>query len=160
MSLMEKFADPDMMHSLSFADKMAGAGLTTLMGMGITFIILILLWFLISVMTKMLVGSKVKKEETKPEQPVVAAAETKAETAAESVNATETKEAEMASSGEVTEEIEDEQLVAVITAAIAAAQGPEIMSNLVIRNIRRVAGPTVTWARVGRQECIDSRKMY
>ena len=33
MSLMEKFADPDMMHSLSFADKMAGAGLTTLMGM-------------------------------------------------------------------------------------------------------------------------------
>lgn len=154
MSLMEKFADPDMMHSLSFADKMAGAGLTTLMGMGITFIILILLWFLISVMTKALHGSKAKKEEAKPVQPAAAATEEKPAEAA-TIEESETPSAE-----ETLDEVKDEQLVAVITAAIAAAQGPEIMSNLVIRNIRRMAGPTVTWARVGRQECIDSRKMY
>lgn len=159
MSLMEKFADPDMMHSLSFADKMAGAGLTTLMGMGITFIILILLWFLISVITKALHGSKTKKEEPKPAQPVAAATENKSVEAAAAETA-KAEEPDIMSSEESVDEIEDEQLVAVITAAIAAAQGSEIMSNLVIRNIRRVAGPTVTWARVGRQECIDSRKIY
>ena len=54
MSLMEKFADPSMMHSLSFGDKMAGAGITTLMGMGITFIVLILLWLVISILTLVL----------------------------------------------------------------------------------------------------------
>ena len=35
MSLMEQFANPDMIENLSMADKLAGAGITTLMGMGI-----------------------------------------------------------------------------------------------------------------------------
>ena len=52
MGLMEQFANPDMMHSLSVGDKLVGAGITTLMGMGITFIVLILLWGCIAIMTK------------------------------------------------------------------------------------------------------------
>ena len=44
MSLMEQFANPETMQSLSIGDKLAGAGITTVMGMGITVVVLILLW--------------------------------------------------------------------------------------------------------------------
>ena len=52
MSLMEQFANPETMQSLSIGDKLAGAGITTVMGMGITFVVLILLWGCIAFMTK------------------------------------------------------------------------------------------------------------
>ena len=139
MSLMEKFADPSMMHSLSFGDKMAGAGITTLMGMGITFIVLILLWLVISILTRIVRGTQKKKEAP------AAVAQTPAEAPAAAPPAEEM--------------VDDAQLIAVIAAAIAAAEGSEIQSNLVVRKIRRVAGPTVAWAREGREECLESRRM-
>ena len=152
MSLMEKFADPSMMHSLSFGDKMAGAGITTLMGMGITFIVLILLWLVISILTRIVRGTQKKKEApavpaAAPEKAVPAAAV--AQTPAEAPAAAPPAE----------EMVDDAQLIAVIAAAIAAAEGSEIQSNLVVRKIRRVAGPTVAWAREGREECHESRRM-
>lgn len=152
MSLMEKFADPSMMHSLSFGDKMAGAGITTLMGMGITFIVLILLWLVISILTRIVRGTQKKKEApaapaAAPEKAVPAAAV--AQTPAEAPAAAPLAE----------EMVDDAQLIAVIAAAIAAAEGSEIQSNLVVRKIRRVAGPTVAWAREGREECLESRRM-
>jgi len=153
MSLMEKFADPSMMHSLSFGDKMAGAGITTLMGMGITFIILILLWLVISIMTRIVRGTQKKKEA--PAAP--AAALEKAAPAAAVAQTPAEAPAEAAPPAE--EAVDDAQLIAVIAAAIAAAEGSEIQSNLVVRKIRRVAGPTVAWAREGREECLESRRM-
>ena len=152
MSLMEKFADPSMMHSLSFGDKMAGAGITTLMGMGITFIVLILLWLVISILTRIVRGTQKKKEApaapaAAPEKAVPAAAV--AQTPAEAPAAAPPAE----------EMVDDAQLIAVIAAAIAAAEGSEIQSNLVVRKIRRDTGPTVAWAREGREECLESRRM-
>ena len=44
MGLMEKFSDPELITSLGFGEKMAGSAVTMLMGMGITFCVLILLW--------------------------------------------------------------------------------------------------------------------
>ena len=46
MGLMDKFSDPSLFDSLSFGDKMAGSAITMLMGMGITFVVLMLLWVL------------------------------------------------------------------------------------------------------------------
>ena len=69
MSLMELFSNPDTMHSLSFGEKMAGSAVTMLMGMGITFCVLILLWAFVAVMGKCMTmatkGDKASKEETK-----------------------------------------------------------------------------------------------
>ena len=54
MSLMERFADPSLIDSLSGGDKLVGALITTLMGMGTTFVILVLIWGIIVVMSKIL----------------------------------------------------------------------------------------------------------
>ena len=56
MSLMEQFANPEYFGNLSFGEKMAGTGITALMGMGITFAILIILWVMIAFMTKIIRG--------------------------------------------------------------------------------------------------------
>lgn len=56
----------------------------------------------------------------------------------------------------VSETAEDEgELVAVISAALAAFMGSE--NNLVVRSINRVEGTTPVWAKVGRQEQMYNR---
>ena len=52
MGLMDKFSDPSLFDSLSFGDKMAGSAITMLMGMGITFVVLMLLWGVFALMGK------------------------------------------------------------------------------------------------------------
>lgn len=135
MSLMEQFANPDTIHSLSMSEKLAGAGITTLMGMGITFVVLILLWGCISLMTKF--TYRPKKGEKAPQTTDAAAAPSAAET--------------------VTAAAADDTLIAVISAAIAAYEGGSA-NNLVVRKIRRISGETTAWGDAGRADCIDSRK--
>jgi len=53
----------------------------------------------------------------------------------------------------------DAQLVAVITAAIAAFEGSGSASGLMIRRISRVSGKATSWNTAGRTECIDVRRM-
>lgn len=148
MSLMEQFANPDTMHSLSFGDKMAGAGITTLMGMGITFCILILLWGVIAVMTRIMASADKKKAAPAP----AAAAPAPAAAAPAAAAA--------APAGDAVPASNDAELTAVIAAAIAAYEGDgEVKSDLVVRRIRRIAGSTPAWAREGRDECIESRRV-
>lgn len=135
MSLMEQFANPDTIHSLSMGEKLAGAGITTLMGMGITFVVLILLWGCIAIMTKF--TYRPNKGEKAPQTTDAAAAPSAAET--------------------VTAAAADETLIAVISAAIAAYEGGSA-NNLVVRKIRRISGETTAWSDAGRADCIDSRK--
>lgn len=52
MGLMEKFADPALIGTLSFGEKMAGSFITMLMGMGVTFVVLCLLWAFVAIMGK------------------------------------------------------------------------------------------------------------
>ncbi len=54
MGLMEMFADPRLMPDLSMGEKMLGSLITMCMGMGITFVILVLLWVIIAVMNKIM----------------------------------------------------------------------------------------------------------
>ena len=60
-----------------------------------------------------------------------------------------------------TEVLDSGELIAVITAAIAAADSSAYGggSGLIIRKINRVAGPVLAWNNAGINECIDSRRM-
>lgn len=136
MSLMEQFANPDMIDNLSMGDKLAGAGITTLMGMGITFIVLILLWACIALMTKFTYRPKQSDEITKP-------------MARPHLDAMELEIPEPPAA--------DDSLIAVISAAIAACEGGS-SNDFIVRKIRRVSDGTNTWGNAGRMDCIDSRK--
>ena len=101
----------------SFAELMEQAGLNTVLGMGTTFVILILLALLISLFKFLPNGQKKKqavKEDVTPEQAVAEAA-----------------------AGEPEELADDGELVAVIAAAIAASEGKKTTSGFQVRSIRK-----------------------
>lgn len=146
LSLMEKFADPKMFESLSLSEKLEGAGVTTLMGMGITFAVLVFLWFVIAQMAKFTGGTpKSPKSNSAPTTPSAAPVTSKTIAKVESSPGV--------SLGESTE------IIAVITAALAALQeGAEAKSHLIIRKISRVSGPATSWSSAGAVDAINSRK--
>ncbi len=135
LSLMEKFADPALFESLTTSEKAMGSLITTCMGMGITFIVLVLLWAVIVVMSKFM--NKAQKTTVKGNSANVA----------DSIVGQD-------------EIINDAELVAAITAAIAAYEGNLGLSsgNFVVRRITRIAGNA--WATAGMAECLESRKVY
>ena len=136
MGLMDKFSDPSLFDSLSFGDKMAGSAITMLMGMGITFVVLMLLWGVFALMGKCMSSTAKKGDKA-------SAAETKA-------NATPSVAAPAAAKT-------DDVLTAVIAAAIAAYQS-EGGTNLVVRKIQRLSGETTLWTNAAREDCIESRR--
>ena len=115
MGLMDKFSDPSLFDSLSFGDKMAGSAITMLMGLGITFVVLMLLWGVFALMGKCMSSTAKKGDKA-------SAAETKA-------NATPSVAAPAAAKT-------DDVLTAVIAAAIAAAEGTTT-DGFVVRSIKR-----------------------
>lgn len=133
MGLMDKFSDPSLFDSLSFGDKMAGSAITMLMGMGITFVVLMLLWGVFALMGKCMSSTAKKGDKA-------SAAETKA-------NATPSVAAKT-----------DDVLTAVIAAAIAAYQSEGGTGNLVVRKIQRLSGETTLWTNAAREDCIESRR--
>ena len=136
MGLMDKFSDPSLFDSLSFGDKMAGSAITMLMGMGITFVVLMLLWGVFALMGKCMSSTAKKGDKA-------SAAETKA-------NATPSVAAPAAKT--------DDVLTAVIAAAIAAYQSEGGTGNLVVRKIQRLSGETTLWTNAAREDCIESRR--
>jgi len=139
LSLMEKFANPEYFDSLTMGEKMAGAGITTLLGLGTTFVILCLIWLILSIMGRIMTGSN-KAKAAKAAAPAAAPAVVAASAPAENLAS-------------------DAQLVAVITAAIAAYEGAQGASNLVVRNITRVTGAGSAWSHAGSMDCLESRNM-
>lgn len=140
LSLMEKFSDPILFEQLSKNEIIQGSLITTLMGMGITFVVLTLLWGMIALMTKFLYnpekGSVINVVPAAAPVTVAPAAAPAVTTAAEN----------------------GEELIAVITAAIAAMDENTCTSNLIIRKISRISGNSTSWSRAGSAEIIDSRK--
>lgn len=134
MSLLDKFANPEIMPTLTFSEKMLATFYTTVLGMLITFSALILIWGL-----TVLLSMVVKLIENKGKATIV---EVKPE-------ATPAVEAVVA-------EEEDEELIAVITAAIAASMNTSI-HNIVVSNIVRVNDVTPSWGVAGRSEQMNSR---
>ncbi len=110
-------------NSLTMAEKMMGCLVVAVLAMGIVFAVLILLQFIIKLMNKM-VGEKPKEIKT----------------VVQSVQETET----------VVEESKEGDLVAAISAAVAASLGTS-MSNIIVRKIER-HGEDSSWAAAGRAE--------
>jgi glutaconyl-CoA/methylmalonyl-CoA decarboxylase subunit delta len=143
LTLMQKFADPALFDSLSTVDKTTGALVTTLMGMGITFAVLTLLWGCIALLTKILDKTDQRKEnkthelETSKSNPTIVE-----ETINISINSDD----------------DDDELIAVISAALAAASAHENTDNLFIQKIRRVTGNSTAWSHAGGNDSLASRK--
>ena len=139
-SLMDLFANPDTMHSLSFGDKMLGSTETMLMGMGITFLVLCILWAFIAIMGRVM--GAVEKPKKEAAAPTPAAAQTATPSGAAPVTADD-----------------DANLVAaIIAAAIAAYEGDAVQSDLVVKRIVRIPNNTTLWQETARNEHLDSRR--
>ena len=133
--LLKQFADPNVIHSLSITDKLLAGLVTTLMGMGITFIALIILQIIISLMDRLLnrtttvtgpapLPASVAAPETTPAAPAVLQ--------------------------------DDQELVAVLTTAIAMKMKTSV-GNIVIRNIEKIEDRSSAWNRAGIIEQMNSR---
>ncbi len=134
--LLARFADPDIIHSLSLSDKLWAGLITTVLGMGITFTALIILQFIISWMDKALNTSKAKTASTPKIQPSSA-------TVPASIPEPETTQ-------------DDNELVAVIASVIAMKLKTSV-SNIVIKNIEKIEDRSPAWNRAGIIEQMNSR---
>lgn len=122
--LLVQLADPQAIKSLSFMEKMAGGLIVTFLGMGITFIALILLQLLIDLQAKI-----INKPKKKPlEDPVAIADQSVDHKACDSKN--------------------EEELIAVISAAVAMKL-QRSTGDIVIHNIRKIEEPSPSWSRAG-----------
>ncbi len=126
--LMQLFSSPETIHNLEVADKFYASLITTVLGMGITFSALIILLFTISLMRRIMVRSP--KSDQVPSLPASA-------------------------SGVIETDDEEEEIVAVISAALAASLQTS-HKNIVIRNIRRVQDFQPQWNRAGIQNQLNS----
>lgn len=120
----------------NFGDTFVYSLIVTLFGMGIVFIVLVLLQYMLKAM------EIVFHKEKKAVPGVVQVSEAKpAETDVPQVN--------------TAEETMDDQLTAVITAAVISCLGRN--SNIIVRNIRRVEDLTPAWGKASRTEQMAAR---
>jgi sodium pump decarboxylase gamma subunit len=145
LSIMERFVDPVLFEQLSKGELVQGALITTMMGMGITFVVLTLLWGVIAAVTKVINGTEKKNSGSTPLAAPAAVPAAAVQNTAPAAPAT----AEIGA-----------EIIAVITAAIAAMENQSSTSNqLIIRKISRVSGNSTSWSRAGAADCIESRKI-
>lgn len=129
--LLAKFADPEIIQTLSLSDKVFAGMMATILGMGITFVSLIVLQFAMVIMEKVL-SRPVKKTVREPVHSDAPAL-----------------------SPEVTK-TDDNELIAVISSVIAL-QLKTSVNDIVIRNIEKVEDSSSAWNRTGRLEQMNSR---
>jgi sodium pump decarboxylase gamma subunit len=122
-----------MEQTLSVLEKTETGIVTTLLGMGTVFVVLIVLILVVSALKA---GFNKKPEPVTPPQ-------IRQITAPESLDNSPT---------------DDLQLVAVITAALAAYLGSEQASGLKVNSIRRITSLESGWASSARQETIAARQ--
>ena len=131
MTLLERMQTA--IDTMTAGEKLMGSLQVTILGVGIVFVALMLLFVVITGMNKTLNNSSKEAAKTQPVEPKV-----------------EPKP-------EVIEEEQDEtELVAVITAAVAASLHTST-HNIVVRNITRTPDNTPAWAKSGRMEQISNR---
>jgi sodium pump decarboxylase gamma subunit len=129
--LLTQLADPETIKTLSFAQKMTASLVVTMLGMGITFIALIVLQIIISLLARFTARTTLLPAS---QATAVAPASRQKSVTAES----------------------DDELVAVITAAIAMyPQQPQ--RTFVVRNIRKIEMNMPAWNRSGVLDQMNSR---
>ncbi len=130
--LLAQFANPETISTLSFAHKLLAGLVTTVLGMGITFIALIILQVLISWMDRLINRGVAPK-----------------------INAPGTAAAGN-TTGDTQKTQDDSELVAVITGVIAM-QLKTSVDNIVIKNIAKIEDRSPLWNRAGIIEQMNSR---
>jgi sodium pump decarboxylase gamma subunit len=134
--LLTLFKDPATIETLSEAARFQAGIITTVLGMGITFVVLIVLMFVISLFEKF----------SGPDEPKPTS---KGKPAPKAKPAAEKAEGQSALRT-------DDGLVAAITASIAMMLETSA-SNFRIRNIRRVADTLPVWHRAGIADQMQTR---
>ncbi len=130
--LLARFANPELMQSLSISDKLVAGLITTILGMGITFAALIILQFIISLMEKFFSKKMAPAEGNSSGY------------AGKSIHI----EAESSQ--------DNNELVAVIAGVIAMKLKTSV-DNIVIKNIEKVDDRSPVWSRAGIIEQMNSR---
>ncbi|MBF4695600.1 OadG family protein [Fusibacter ferrireducens] len=133
MQILENFKHAETFAQMTLGDKMMATLYVILLGMGITFVALILIWALTALMSRII---RAVEGGSKPAVTEAVAPKAPAQT---TVN-----------------EEEDEALIAVITAAIAASLNTS-MHNIIVTNITRINDETPVWGRAGRSDVMNSR---
>jgi glutaconyl-CoA/methylmalonyl-CoA decarboxylase subunit delta len=131
--LLARFGNPDIIQSLSISDKLMASLITTILGMGITFVALIILQFIISIMDKILNNSKATTNAAATVTLAKKSPVTKAEP-----------------------QQDDNELVAVIASVIAMKLKTSV-GNIVIKNIEKTEDHSPAWNRAGIIEQMNSR---
>ena len=131
MDLMSYMKDPALFETLSFGQKMTGGVITAVLGLGITFIALIVLMYSIKAMHNIMAKREAKSA---TESLPTTAAAAKPATAA------------------VVED--DDEIIAVISAAIASLTG----GTAIVKNVYRAPVDT-GWTTCGREEVFGSRRI-
>lgn len=111
--------------------------LVTLFGLTIVFLVLTGLWGILSMMKLFFGGNKAQKTRTSIE------------------NTINTAGSEVTAAVAQSEDMDAEELLAVITAAISACMGGE--NNLYVRKITRVGDSTPVWGQISKQEQMLNR---
>lgn len=132
--LLTRFANPDVMQTLSTSDKLYAGLVTTILGMGITFSALIILQFIIGWMDKILNKSKSAPVE----------------------NTVVTAPIQKSPAPEPESYQDDNELVAVIATALAMQMKTSV-ENIVIKNIEKVDDRSPAWNCAGIIEQMNSR---
>lgn len=135
MTILEKFTHAESYELLSMGDKLLATGYIIILGMLITFAALVLIMFLTTVMSKTI---QIIENKQKPQAPTVPK---KTVTEAPVIKV---------------EKDEDDDLIAVISAAVAASLNTSI-HNIVVSNIVRVSDSTPVWGQSGRREVMSAR---
>jgi glutaconyl-CoA/methylmalonyl-CoA decarboxylase subunit delta len=124
--IMAQLANPQTIKTLSFTEKMIGGSIVSCLGMGITFMALILLQFLMDLQSKII--ARTEKKAVKAPAPSAAINQNAATTSGSNSN--------------------DEELVAVISAAVAMEMQKSAW-DIRIRTIRKIEEPSLAWNRAG-----------
>lgn len=141
MKLIESLKDAETLQAMTMGEKLLAGFSVAFIGITITFLGLMLLWGAIALMSKFLY---------KPvADPVKVINQSNAQSGAGA-------NGQLASQAVVSEEAQDNELIAVITAAVAASLKTGI-HNIVVRNIVRIPDETPAWARSGRVDQINGR---
>ena len=130
IELLSKFADPEVMKTLSLSERLFAGLITTLLGMGITFVSLVILQVVMSLTAK-IAAPKLPQKQRAPQREKVD------ETSGQKPLA------------------DEEEIVAAITTALAL-QLKTSVSNIVIRNIEKIGDDSSAWHKAGIAEHMNN----
>ena len=155
--------------------KMLGSVVTMLIGMGLTFCILLLIWVIVSFISKRMNIKKKNNNATDDDFDSIpylpfdgqeAAAQIAGRTGTGGSTAADVGKAGSGAGLSAAASADDDgaaggispEVIAVITAAIEAFREEEGSGRLVVRKIRRLPADTQPWSIAARADCIESRK--